>query len=413
MALQGSLDDFNIVNILQMVKLESKTGRLTLTEGDDLVKITFDNGAVIYAESAPQREEKRIELIVLSNGLLDRASWDALQKEHRDKLKPYWELLARHIQPQTLLELIKRSVLDNIYYALRWKRGTYDFTPMKGLKYNDKVMTPMDVDALLMEGCRIADEWPRTLASIPPLDTFVVKNIIMEDDEGESLATGSEDTGFTDYKSSLEYEILSARGVALKDSEVAALAVIGRGKTIQDILDAARQGHFTTLGAVQSLLRRGLVQPAQRKKKTAMTVDHGGKAAGMIPVILLATLTVGGFLWQIVSLPSTLETQRTGMKKVNSMQASGGLKKIDHAMKIYASLNGKAPGNLDNLVKSGLLTQGDIVDPWNRQYQLAIRDDKFALYSTGPDVFLANDDVYYPKPETGSPAPQDISGNKS
>jgi len=232
MALQGSLDYFNIVNILQMIKLEGKTGRLALNEGDDIVKITFDKGDIIYAESAPQRDEARLGASLVWNSVIAPTVWEGVKKEHEDKLKPYWEILAKKLSSQELVEFIRRQVIDNVYYALRWKKGNYEFTPMKGLKYNDKLMTPLDVDALLMEGCRLADEWPRVTASLPPLTTFIVKNIIGEEEEDDSLGVKARESTEGGFRSSLEYEILNARGVKLSDAEVAVLSVIDKGKTI-------------------------------------------------------------------------------------------------------------------------------------------------------------------------------------
>ncbi|VAX23876.1 hypothetical protein MNBD_NITROSPINAE03-1592, partial [hydrothermal vent metagenome] len=187
MALKGNLDDFNIVNILQMIKLEGKTGRLTLVENEEQVKITFDEGNIIYAEGTPLKDEKRIKSTLLSNSILKDKQWLEIQKEHEDKLKPYWEILSKKITSQMLVELISRQAVDTVYYALRWKIGSYEFTPIKNIKYNKKVMMPMDVDGLLMEGCRIADEWTRVATSIPPFDTFVVKNIYGKDEEDDSL----------------------------------------------------------------------------------------------------------------------------------------------------------------------------------------------------------------------------------
>ncbi|MBF0171163.1 MAG: DUF4388 domain-containing protein, partial [Nitrospinae bacterium] len=146
MALSGSLDDFNILNILQMIKLEGKTGRLALTEGDDQVKITFDGGAIIYAEGAPAMDEARIRESLLANNLIPPDQWEEIRREHEDKLRPFWELLAKRTDAKLVLELIRRQVIDNVFYALRWKIGQYEFTPMKSVKYNSKVMVPMDVD---------------------------------------------------------------------------------------------------------------------------------------------------------------------------------------------------------------------------------------------------------------------------
>lgn len=395
MALQGSLDDFNILNILQMIKLEGKTGRLTLTEGDELVKVTFDNGSIIFAEISPVKEEARIKGTLISNRILDAQAWNEVKKEHEDNLKPFWELLSKQITAQTLVELMRRHILDNVYYSLRWKRGNYEFTPMKGIKYNEKVMTPMDVDAVLMEGCRIADEWPRITASIPPLTTFLVKSILGEN-EYDSLNLKAAEGAGADFKSSIECEILTARGVALTDSQVNVLSIMGSGKTITDILDSARQGHFVSITAVQRLLGLGILKPAAHKKDTTIALDHTGGAVRYVTMALLLAALAGGIAWQAISFPRQVADRKASVAQLNTARSKGTLKKIERALKTHITLRGAPPSALAELAQSGALSANDLSDPWGNPYQFTIRQDKFSLFSNGPDTYLATDNIYLP-----------------
>ncbi|MBI5816731.1 MAG: DUF4388 domain-containing protein [Nitrospinae bacterium] len=400
MALQGNLDDFNILNILQMIKLEGKTGRLTVSDKDDLVRITFDNGAIIFAEGPPAKDGARIESALLGNKLIAQADWDEVKREHEDKLKPYFELLAKKIQPQLVIELLKRQVIDNVYYGLRWKTGNYEFSPMKSIKYNDKIMTPMDVDALLMEGCRIADEWPRVVASIPPMGTFITKNILGEGEEDDSAQVKTSETG-GDFKGSLEYELLAARGVNLRDSEINILSVIGKGTTIQNAMDSARQGHFTSLEAAKNLLQMGIIKPTAVKKTKAMAADYSGNTLRIGAIAVLALLIAGGIAWQVISWSQIAETQKQGVIKVKAMQAHNDLREIEHALKVYNAVNGSPPPTLQAIEDAGLVDKGGIVDPWGSPYQYTAGKEGFTLYSNGPDAFLATDNIYPP----GQPAP--------
>ena len=392
MALTGNLADFSIVNILQMIKLEGKTGRLDLTEADDLVKITFDQGNIIYAESNPQKDEGRIESTLLSNYLIDQKNWDLVKKEHDDKLKPYWDILSKKINGQLLVELINRQVIDNVYTALRWKKGTYEFSQMKSIKYNPKMMSPKDVDGILMEGCRIADEWLRVAGSVPPLDTFLVKNIL---GEGEEESLGGKSAGARgDFKSSLEFEILTARGVTINDIEAAVLSVVGSGKTIQEILDAARQGNFITLEAVQTLLKRAVLKTSKKKGKAMLSVDNTGATTQMIAAGALAAILVFGGLWQVSQYPSSSLARAEGIMKVKNNQAQGDLKKIQRAIKVYMTLMKKPPPGISDLVSAGSLSPADTIDPWDNKYKIVIEKGSYALFSTGPDVMLSADNVY-------------------
>lgn len=393
MALKGSLDDFNIVNILQMIKLEGKTGKLALSEGEDQVKITFDSGNIIYAEGTPQKDEARIQASLIANKLLKKDQWAAIKKEHEDKLKPYWELLSKAVSSQILVEMINRQVIDTVYYALRWKKGTYEFAPMKSVKYNSKIMRPQDVDVLLMEGCRIADEWTRVTNSIPPLDTYLVKNIMGESDEDDSLNVRGGGAA-EDYKSSLEFEILSARGVSISDAEVAVLTVMGEGKTIREIMDSARQSYFATVEATQALLKKEVLKPSKKKEKARISVDHSGASAQMLLAAILAAVIAGGVFWQASTFAGSSQIRKKGDSLLKKAQAGQGLRKIESAIKVYQVLMGKLPGALDDLVAAGALEQHELMDPWKNKYRIIYDDGKYALFSPGPDAALTSDNVY-------------------
>jgi len=396
MALKGSLEDFSIVNILQMIKLESKTGRLALSEDADTLKITFDEGSIIYAEGTAAKDEYRIQATLLANALVGAQEWNAIRQEHEERLKPYWELLAKAVSPQTLIELIQRQTIDTVYHALRWKKGSYEFEPMNKIKYNPKVMPKMDVDGLLMEGCRIADEWTRVTKALPPLDTFVVKNIMGENEEEDAITARAQGAaGGGDYRSSLEYEILAARGIQVNNAQIAVLSAMGQGLTIRELMDHARQGHFATLEAIQALLQMGVLKIAERKDKKRIAADHTGTSAQLVVVAALALILAAGAYWQYLSWPSSAAARAAGVTALKKIQAGEGLSKIAYAIRIHLALAGEMPKRLDGLVESGALEPADLTDPWGAPYQAVFEEGRLALFSTGPDVVLNTDNIYY------------------
>ena len=408
MALQGSLADFNILNILQMIKLEGKTGKLSLSEGDDLVKITFDSGNIIFAESQPATDEERVASTILSNKLIPQKVWDQIEKEHNNKLTPFWEILARNANAHTLVsELLRRQTVDNVYNALRWKKGDYEFDIMKTVKYNDKVMQKMDVDALLMEGCRLADEMPTLLRAMPKFDAYIVKNIIGDEDVDKSSAEARNITG-PQWQNSLEKEILNARSIELTKSDNEALSVIGEGATFQRIMDSARQGHFDTAEALKRLLDQGIVKVSKKRIEVGSVNKVGGALAFIVAATLLASIAVVGGLWRYTIQERTATAaEREAFTKVKTIDARIGLRKVLNGLRVYYAFTERLPVSIGELTSKEILSPSDITDPWGRQYMLTASGEKFLLYSTGEDRGMASDDIYLseiaPK-ETTSPA---------
>jgi len=394
MALKGSLEDFSIVNILQMIKLEGKTGKLQLSDQTEEVKITFDKGSIIYAEGTPATDDSRIEFTLLGNSLMKADDWKSVKKEHEESLKPYWDLLSKRLEPKLLVELINRQTVDTVYFALRWVKGSYEFTPVKNLRFNNKVMVPRDVDGVLMEGCRIADEWTRVAASIPTFDTFIMKNILGEGDEQDSGAHGAakKEEGPKNFNETLEFDVLSARGVTLKDSHIAVLNVIGAGKTIQEIIHSARQGSFTTLEALKHLLDIGVIKAVKKKGKSMIASDQSGKAVSMMAAVVLAAIVgLGGF---VQFSGASLLGERESASTVKIEEAKYGLRKVERALKVYLVLREEAPRSVDDLVEAGILAAADSVDPWERKFIIETFEDSVSLYSKGPDAAAPGDNIY-------------------
>ena len=60
MALEGTIKDFGLPDIFQLIGLQRKTGTLTLQSGKEEVTVTFENGMVVMADSSAKRLEDRL-----------------------------------------------------------------------------------------------------------------------------------------------------------------------------------------------------------------------------------------------------------------------------------------------------------------------------------------------------------------
>src|SRR2546427_13096060 len=98
MALEGTLRDFSLADIFQLIGLQRKTGVLTLRGKDDNVTVTFLDGKVVGADSASHRLETRLGHVLIKSGMLTQ------------------EQLARalEIQKETLQRLLQRVVGNDL-----------------------------------------------------------------------------------------------------------------------------------------------------------------------------------------------------------------------------------------------------------------------------------------------------------
>ena len=89
MALKGTLKDFGIADIFQLIAHQQKTGILDLAREEEQIQIVFEEGFVIMAEPKMKRKGEKLGELLLRSGLIaDKDLEEALeiQKETLQKL---------------------------------------------------------------------------------------------------------------------------------------------------------------------------------------------------------------------------------------------------------------------------------------------------------------------------------------
>src|SRR4030042_3718272 len=88
MALEGSLRDFGLADILQLIYFQRKTGVLTLDGRMDRVRLQFIEGNIAGAESRRRIEANRLGKVLVKKGLLEEKDLQSVVGEkRRSKMK--------------------------------------------------------------------------------------------------------------------------------------------------------------------------------------------------------------------------------------------------------------------------------------------------------------------------------------
>ena len=99
MALEGTIKDFGLPDIFQLIGLQRKTGILTLTSESESITVTFENGMVVMADSSSKRLEDRIGNVLVKQGKLSQDRLDEaleVQKQTLQRLGPHPHHEQRH-----------------------------------------------------------------------------------------------------------------------------------------------------------------------------------------------------------------------------------------------------------------------------------------------------------------------------
>src|SRR5687768_17717171 len=162
MALEGTLRDFSLADIFQLIGLQRKTGVLTLRSKDDTVTVTFLDGKVVGADSLNRRLETRLGTVLMKTGTLTQDQLNRALEIQRETLQRLGFILTHYgiISADALKNAIQLQILQIIYRLFRWKDGDYHFSQETTIEYDRDNVTPITAESILMEGARMIDEWP-------------------------------------------------------------------------------------------------------------------------------------------------------------------------------------------------------------------------------------------------------------
>ena len=93
MALKGTLKDFGIADIFQLIGQQTKTGVLHLKSRDEEVHIAFSNGAIVRADSASRRQRDLLGAMLLNGGFISQGQLDESLEVQRRTLQRLGDIL--------------------------------------------------------------------------------------------------------------------------------------------------------------------------------------------------------------------------------------------------------------------------------------------------------------------------------
>lgn len=367
MALQGTIKDFGVGDILQLIGQQQKSGVLRLHQGEDDVVLGFRAGAIVRVESSSRRRKELLGEMLVRAEVLTQAQLEAALDSQRRTLKRLGDVLVGEglLTAERLRQTMQLQATETVYRLFTWKSGTYAFEPGE---VEPDAITPLRAESVLMEGFRQVDEWPVIRRRLPRLDVVLAPARALppptpgEDDE--------ETGGF-------------AR-VGRAERQVHAL--VRADRDVRKLVDLSGLGEFETCKAVYTLLELGFLRVrlgarrggvAGRRELARQVLGaalRGGLSAAVgvaVGALALARLAPGST--GAASVPAD-------GRAVERFAARAQGARIGVALEVYRLEHGELPETLDALVHTGLLEPSDLTHPWREPYHYRrLPDGRFVL----------------------------------
>ena len=262
MALEGSLRDFDLFSLFNMIKTQGKSGTLVLSRGQEFVKIFFDQGDIVGCDSNQVRMEDRVGAMLVRLGRLSGDELLAMIQKQRQTLKRMGTLLleSEKVSSQDLQDALFNQAMSIIYRTFRWIEGDYRFDSILPMETDRENFPPIPVDTVLMEAARIMDEWPEVQRRLPdntiPLQkTAQAMALKLDIDQELSSVFDGRETSRSE-RSGLTHE------------QETVLMYVSEPQSIQGILQITRYDELDTCKVIAELLEMGLLETSDQQVAT-------------------------------------------------------------------------------------------------------------------------------------------------
>jgi hypothetical protein len=273
MALEGSLRDFDLFSLFNMIKTQGKSGTLVLSRSQEFVKIFFDQGEIVGCDSNQVPMEERVGAMLVRLGRLSGEELLLMIQRQRQTLKRMGTLLldSGKVTSQDLQDALFNQAMSIIYRTFRWVEGDYRFDSILPLDLDRENFPSIPVDTVLMEAARIMDEWPEVQrrlpdARVPLAKTQAARELSLDIDQDLSrlLEGGGQ---------------VRPSGSGLSHEQETVLTYFAEPSSIQDVLQVSRYDELDSCKIVADLLEMGylVVSEAARDKRSPLWSQPGEK----------------------------------------------------------------------------------------------------------------------------------------
>ncbi|UCF89003.1 MAG: DUF4388 domain-containing protein [bacterium] len=391
MALKGTLRDFGLSDIFQLISHQRKTGVLRLEDKGKSVSVAFDEGKVVGAESASARtqEKERVGDILVKSGLVDTARLDECLQEQKRTAKKLGVVLTEknYLTEELFRAALAFQIKETLYRIFQWSSGTYKFDATK-VEYDKHFISPFPAEYILMEAARIIDEWPGVQAKIPSMEIVFDKisgaegKIVRSSDLGKETG-GDEDVSFDTIGEEKPKSIEGDRTV-LSAAQEKVFDLVNGKFSVSDIAYRSLLGDFEACKILTDLSGFGLIRPVKvpvstpkteetaketRRRKGVVTLLTGLFFAGILIFILFSAIARSGGKLNLLAQVTSEKAITIRQTIVNAQK-----QRLMLALETYRLEKGSYPLSLDDLVQTGFVIDSDISYPFEEPYRLEWSD---------------------------------------
>lgn len=389
MALTGTLKDFGIADILQLIGQQQKTGVLYLKSKDQEVQVFIRDGNIVRAESVTRKKKDLLGNMLVSAELITPQQLESALEIQKRTLKRLGDVLTSTgaITQEKLRQMMRLQVTESLYGLFSWKAGDYEFKQEENVQVDADDLAPLRAESVLMEGFRMVDEWPHLRKKLSNDATAFEKVKELPPPKAQAKEQDDFDASFDDAFSEEKKDENKGEFQSIGSVERRVFSLIASGRDVRKLVDLSGLGEFETWKALVNLLNleyiralppSGLSSLSSSARGGDLLVRLGGVLArAAVTVLVIAALAfVASRLrpdtWDLQGASASSFSDPAAQRLVSRAQQV----RIEAALEVFRLEKGNLPERLDSLVEVGLLRSEDLRYPWRDDYYYRRTSDR-------------------------------------
>jgi DNA-binding MarR family transcriptional regulator len=192
MPLKGNLAVFTTTQLLNLINLSKKSGKLSLYEpvptggkltlgdgqtkieefapGKELASLHFKEGTLIYAQM--DGKEAHLAIILQRAGKLNEEQAKAIREKLaalNDRGLALRLINANYVTKNDIVQSIQKHTVSIVFDLMGWKKEPFEFREGEGAP-DDRILVPIDLKQVIIEGTRIHQQQKQLEDELPDLD---------------------------------------------------------------------------------------------------------------------------------------------------------------------------------------------------------------------------------------------------
>lgn len=265
MALEGSIRDFGLPDIIQFLRQQNKTGVLTIRAETFWAKVLFEEGRIAFAVTQDSQGAEGLARQLLE---AERVSENQMEGILKAKMSPA-ELEKTIVgsaamtmdEMQAFVALSTREILFRLF---RLEEGRYSFETDGSLD-KPSAAQATEADFILLEGMRQFDEWPQLRRKVPENNLIFDKVPEVRDKITVTQPAGGDET---------ESAAPATGGIGVSPDQMTVYRFVDGLRDVDKIVALSGLGEFECVKALTDLLGKGaIVQKGVHQADQAVTAE--------------------------------------------------------------------------------------------------------------------------------------------